>query len=210
MYDLEEQEQIDELKAWWKQHGRTLMLVLVAACLAAASTAGWQWYKRSQSEQASQVYGALEKAMRANDLKQIRDLSGQLMDKFGATAYGPMAALAAAKANYDAGDAKSAAAQLRWTIDNARDDDTAATARLRLAGVLLDEKKYDEALTLLDTKHPDAFIGLFADLRGDVHVAQGKTAEARAAYKQALEKLPAEGTYHAVVQVKLDGLGADK
>lgn len=210
MYDLEEQEQIDELKAWWKEHGRTLMLVLVAACLAAATTAGWQWYKRGQSEQASQVYGSLEKAMRANDLKQIRDLSGQLMDKFGATAYGPMAALAAAKANYDAGDAKSAAAQLQWTIDNARDEDTVATARLRLAGVLLDEKKYDDALKLLDTKHPDAFIGLFADLRGDVHVAQGKTAEARAAYKQALEKLPAGGTYHAVVQVKLDGLGADK
>jgi len=210
MYDLEEQEQIDELKAWWKQYGRMLIVLVVAACVGAAGTAGWQWYKRSQSEQASQLYGTLEKAVRANDLKQIRELSGQLMDKFAGTAYGPMAALAVAKASYDGGDAKSAQAQLQWTIDNARDDDLIATARLRLAGVLLDEKKYDEALKLLDTAHPEAFTGLFADLKGDTYVAQGKMAEAKAAYRQALEKLPGEGTYRAIVQVKLDALGVDK
>ena len=210
MYDLEEQEQIDELKAWWKQYGRMLIVLVVAACVGAAGTIGWQWYKRSQAEKASQLYGALEKAVRANDPKQTRELSGQLMDQFGATAYGPMAAMAAAKASYDSGDAKSAAAQLQWTIDHARDDDLVATARLRLAGVLLDEKKYDDALKLLDAAHPDAFAGLFADLKGDIYVAQGKTAEAKAAYQQALEKLPAAGTYRSVVQVKLDALGGDK
>lgn len=210
MYDLEEQEQIDELKAWWKQYGRMLIVLVVAAGVGAGGTAGWQWYKRSQSEQASTLYGTLEKAVRANDLKQTRELSGQLMDKFGGTAYGPMAALAAAKASYDSGDAKSAAAQLQWTIDNARDDDLVATARLRLAGVLLDEKKYDEALKLLDAAHPDAFAGLFADLKGDIYVAQAKTAEAKAAYKQALGQLPAENTYRSIVQVKLDALGGDK
>jgi predicted negative regulator of RcsB-dependent stress response len=210
MYDLEEQEQIDELKAWWKQYGRMVMVLVVAICVGAAGTAGWQWYKRSQSEKASMLYGALEKALRANDLKQTRELSGQLMDQYGATAYGPMAALAAAKASYDSGDAKSAAAQLQWTIDNARDDDVVATARLRLAGVLLDEKKYDEALKLLDAAHPDAFAGLVADLKGDTYVAQGKMAEAKAAYKQALEKLPADNNYHSIVQVKLDALGGDK
>jgi predicted negative regulator of RcsB-dependent stress response len=210
MYDLEEQEQIDELKAWWKQYGRMLIVLVVAAGVGAAGTVAWQWYQRSQSEQAAALYRALEKAVRANDPKQTHELSSQLMDKFGATAYGPMAALAAAKASYDSGDAKSAAAQLQWTIDNARDDELVATARLRLAGVLLDEKKYDEARKLLDAAHPDPFAGLFADLKGDTYVAQGKTAEARAAYKQALEKLPAEGSYRSIVQVKLDALGADK
>jgi predicted negative regulator of RcsB-dependent stress response len=210
MYDLEEQEQIDELKAWWKQHGRLVIVVLAAVVVAAAGTAGWQWYKRSQSEQASQLYGALEKAVRANDLKQIREVSAQLKDKYGGTAYGPMAALAAAKASYEGGDAKGAAADLQWTIDNARDEDVIAAARVRLAGVLLDDKKYDEALKLLDSAHPDSFTGLFADMRGDVLVAQGKPVEAKAAYKLALEKLPAEGSYRAIVQVKLDGLGGDK
>ena len=210
MYDLEEQEQIDELKAWWKEHGRIVVAVGMAIVLAAAGTAAWQWYKRSQSEQASQLYGVFEKALRANDLKQIREVSAQIKDKYGGTAYGPMAALAAAKANYESGDGKAAAADLQWTIDNARDDDMSASARVRLAGVLLDEKKYDEALKLLDSAHPDAFTGLFADMKGDVLVAQGKSAEARAAYKLALEKLPAEGNYRVMVQVKLDGLGGDK
>jgi predicted negative regulator of RcsB-dependent stress response len=210
MYDLEEQEQIDELKAWWKEHGRLVIVVLAAVVVAAAGTAGWQWYKRSQSEQASQLYGALEKAVRANDLKQIREVSAQLKDKYGGTAYGPMAALAAAKASYEGGDAKGAAADLQWTIDNARDEDVTAAARVRLAGVLLDEKKYAEALKLLDSAHPESFTGLFADMRGDVLVAEGKPVEARAAYKLALEKLPAEGNYRAIVQVKLDGLGGDK
>jgi predicted negative regulator of RcsB-dependent stress response len=210
MYDLEEQEQIDALKAWWKEHGNLVVTVLVAACLAAGATAGWRWYRSNQAEQAAQLYGALEKAQRANDTKGIRERAAQLMDRYGSTAYGPMAALMAAKANYDAGDATSAAAQLRWVVDNARDDDVAASARVRLAGVLLDQKKYDEALSVLDAKHADSFNGLFADRKGDIYTAQGKTAEARAAYKEALEKLPQQGTYRAIVQVKLDGLGGAK
>ena len=210
MYDLEEQEQLDALKSWWKQHGNLVMTVLVAACLAAAGTAGWRWYRGNQAEQAAHVYASLEKAVRANDAKTIRESAGQLMDKYGSTAYGSMAALMVAKVNYDAGDATSAAAQLKWVVDNARDDDVAATARLRLAGVLLDQKKYDEALGLLEAKHAESFNGLFADRRGDIYTAQGKSAEARAAYKEALEKLPQQGTYRAIVQVKLDGLGGAK
>jgi predicted negative regulator of RcsB-dependent stress response len=210
MYDLEEQEKIDELKAWWKQYGQMVIAVAVAACIGAGAAAGWQWYKRTQSEQASQLYGVLEKAMMANDLKQIRDVSAQLMDKFGGTAYGPMAALAGAKANFDAGDTAAAGVQLRWAIEHAKDEGIAATARLRLAGVLLDEKKYDDALNLLSAGHPEAYTGLFEDQKGDIYVAQGKTGDAKAAYKAALEKLPAQGTYRQIVQVKLDGLGNDQ
>ena len=210
MYDLEEQEKIDELKAWWKQYGQTVIVVAIAACIGAAASGGWQWYKRTQSEQASQLYGALEKAVQANDLKQTRELSGQLMDKFGGTIYGPMAALAGAKANFEAGDTEGAAVQLRWAIEHAGDDSLIATARLRLAAVLLDEKKYDDALKALSAAHPDAYAGLFEDQKGDIYVAQGKTAEAKTAYKSALEKLPGQGTYRQVVQVKLDGLGSDQ
>ena len=110
-----------------------------------------------------QLYARLEKAARANDPKQVRETAAQLMEKYGSTAYGPMAALAAAKANYEAGDAAGAATQLQWVVEHARDDDVVAVARLRLAGVLLDQKKYDEALKLLEAAHPEAFEGLFAD-----------------------------------------------
>ncbi|MEO8631556.1 MAG: tetratricopeptide repeat protein, partial [Betaproteobacteria bacterium] len=167
-------------------------------------------YQRGKIDEAAQLYMGLEKAARANDLKGIRETSGPLMDKYGATPYGPMAALVAAKANYDAGDAASATAQLQWAVDHSRDDDTAAIARLRLAGVLLDQKKYDDALKLLDASHASAFDGLYADRRGDVYVAQDKKAEARDAYKQAIDKLPKEGSYRDVVEVKLDALGGAK
>ena len=206
MYDLEEQEQIDALKAWWKEHGRVVIAALVAACLAAAGTAGWRWYQRNQAEQASQIYSSLEKAVNANDLKQVGELSRQLTEHYGSSVYGPMAALVAAKAHYEAGDASSAQSELQWVVDHARDEDLEATARLRLAGVLLDQKKYDDALKALEAKHPESFDGLFADLTGDILAAQGKPAAAKAAYQRALEKLPGGG-YRDIVQVKLDSLG---
>jgi predicted negative regulator of RcsB-dependent stress response len=208
MYDLEEQEQIDALKAWWRENGRLVIVAVMAAALAAAAVSGWRYYKGTQAQKASQLYATLENAVRSNDAKQVTDVAGQLIDKYGSTAYAPMAALAAAKADFDAGDLASAAARLEWAAEHARDEETRAIARVRLAGVRLDEKKHDEALRLLEQPHPESFAGLYADLRGDVLVAQGKAAEAKEAYKLALQKLPEQSTYRLVVQVKLDGLGS--
>jgi predicted negative regulator of RcsB-dependent stress response len=207
MYDLEEQEQIDALKAWWRQHGRLLIAAVVAAVVAAGAVSAWRYYKDGQAAKASQLYATLEKAVRANDVKQVKELADQLTDKYAGTPYGPMAALAAAKADFDAGDLASAGRRLQWAAEHTRDDEVRAIAQLRLAGVRLDEKKYDEALKLLDGKHPDSFAGLYADLRGDALLALGKGAEAKAAYKLALEKLPAQSNYRLLVQLKLDGLG---
>jgi predicted negative regulator of RcsB-dependent stress response len=207
MYDLEEQEQIDALKAWWRQNGRLVIVAALAAVLAAGAVSGWRYYKEGQAQKASKLYATLENAVRGNDTKQVKDVAGQLIDKYGSTAYGPMAALAAAKVDFDAGDLAGAAARLEWAAERARDEEIRAIARVRLAAVRLDEKKYDEALRLLEQTHPESFAGMYADLRGDVLVAQGKAAEAKQAYKLALEKLPAQSTYRLVVQVKLDGLG---
>ncbi len=148
--------------------------------------------------------------MRKNDVKEIRALGKQIMDGFGSTAYGPTAALLLAKTNYENGDSAGAAEQLQWAIDKAKDEETAELARLRLASIRLDEKKYDEALKLLETRHSAAIETLYADLRGDVMVAQGKSAEARAAYKIALEKSLPNSSYRNVVQIKLDALAGDK
>jgi len=210
MYDLEEQEQIEALKAWWRQHGRLVVVAVVAAALAALGTTGWRYYRAQQNEQASQVFAEVEKAARGNNLKQVRELSTQLADQYGRTAYAALGALVAAKAEFEAGDLNAAAARLEWAAEHARDDETRAVATLRLAGVRLDQKKYDEALKLLEQQPPDPFLSLYADLKGDVLAAQGKTADARSAYQRALEKLPAEGLYRALVQAKLDGLGGVK
>jgi predicted negative regulator of RcsB-dependent stress response len=206
-YDLEEQEQIDALKSWWKQNRTVVMLAVAAALVAFAAVNGWRFYKERQTGQAAQLYGELEKAVQASDTKKTGEVAGQLMEQYSDSAYGAMAALIAAKAAVEAGDLKSAASRLSWAVEHARDDETRALARLRLAAVRLDEKQYDEALRILDQPHPEAFAGLYADLRGDVLVAQGKLADARAAYRQALEKLAPEATYRLIVQVKLDGIG---
>jgi len=210
MYDLEEQEQIDALKAWWRQNGRLVVVAIVAAIAAAAAVSAWRYYKEGQAAQASALYANLEKAVRQKDTKQIKELATQLIDKYGGTAYAPMAALAAAKADFDAGDLAAAGKQLEWAAEHGRDDEVRAVAQLRLAGVRLDEKKYDEALKLLDAKHPDSFAGMYADTRGDALVGLGKSAEAKAAYKLALAKLPPQSSYRLLVQLKLDGLGDSK
>jgi predicted negative regulator of RcsB-dependent stress response len=208
--DLEEQEQLDALKQFWKQYGTLIITLAFLALAAFAGVKGWNYYQRGQSEQASALFGKLEEAVRKNDVAQVGSLGAEIIDKYGATAYGPMAALLVARRNYDNGDAAAAATRLQWALDKARDDEMVALARLRLAGIRLDEKKYDEALALLDAKHAPAFAPLYADLRGDVLAAQGKAAEARAAYQLALEKIPPNSNYRSVVQIKLDALGPAK
>jgi predicted negative regulator of RcsB-dependent stress response len=210
MYDLEEQEQIDTLKAWWKRHGNkvTVGIALVAAVIAAAQ--GWRYYQATQRQQAAVLYDVLETVANERDLKKIREAAGQIMEKYPSTGYAPRAALISAAANYESGDAKSAKAQLQWVVDHASEARLKDTARLRLAGILLDEKAFADALKLLDAKHDAAFDGMYADLRGDVLVAQNKPADAAKAYQEALQKLDPKAPYRNLVQMKRDALGDAK
>lgn len=209
-FDLEEQEKLDALKQFWSQYGGFIVALVIASVATVGGVQGWKYYKRAKAQDASALFLKLEEASRKNDVGEVRKVGGELVDRYAATPYGPMAALVVARTSHDAGDAAAAATQLEWAIDHARDDETAALARLRLAAIRLDEKKYDEALKLLEAKHPDGFIAPYADLRGDVLVAQGKVAEARTAYKTALDKSSPGGNYRNVVQIKLDALGTAK
>jgi predicted negative regulator of RcsB-dependent stress response len=206
-YDLEEQEQIDSFKAWWKQYGNLLTWVLIVALTAYASWTGWNYYQRSQSAQASQLYDELQKAVVAKDNAKVQRAAADMQDKFGRSAYAQMSALAAAKAAFDANDLKTAKAQLQWVSDKGRDDEYKAIARIRLAGILLDEKAYDEGLKLLATDMPAQFAGLVADRKGDILVAQNKLEEARAAYQTALEKTEQKSPGRQLIQLKLDAIG---
>ena len=211
-YDLEEQEQIDTLKTWWKMYGNLVTGVVVAASLAVIGWQGWNWYQRGQAAQASAIYGALEQAVAAQDAQRVKAAAGELAEKFGSTTYAALGAMVAARQSFEAGDLKTARAQLTWAADNAKDE-VKDLARLRLAAVLLDEKAYDEALKQLDTAHAPAFNSRFLELKGDVLLAQGKKPEARAAYKAALDKAPAEARAGApaagreLLRQKLDSLG---
>lgn len=209
-YDLEEQEQIAELKAWWKQYGRLVTVAVVAFAVSLAGYQGWRHYRAAQAEAAATLYEQLALAERGAEHKRVRDVAAKLVESHGSTTYAALAALASAKAAFQTGDLPAAKTQLQWVIDRSKEDAIRDVARLRLAGVLLDEKNPAEALKVLDAKPSDAFAGRYADLRGDVLAAQGKPAEARASYRTALEKSDAQGQYRQMIQMKLDALGETK
>jgi predicted negative regulator of RcsB-dependent stress response len=207
VYDLEEQEKLDDLKAWWEQNSKYVSAAVVVVALVVIGVQGWRWYQRTQAEQASVLYQAVSQAARANDVSKAKEPASQIVDRFARTAYAPRAALLYAKMLYDSGDKAGARAQLQWVIDHASGDELKAIARFRLAQAMLDEKQYDDALKTLDIKTDDAFAGLFADLKGDILAAAGKSAEAKSAYEIALAKIDPKSPYRAFVQVKFDALG---
>jgi predicted negative regulator of RcsB-dependent stress response len=206
--DLEEQEQVEELKAWWKQHGSLITAVVVAAALGFAGWQGWRWYQASQASQASMLYETLSKAAQANDAKALRDAAGTLVESYPRTLYASMGALVAARYYFDRDDLKTAKAQLAWVMERAPSQDFKDLARLRLATLLLDEKAYDEALKMLDAKPAAAYEAQYAALRGDLLVAKNQAAEAKAAYKLALEKADGrDGAFQESVRMRLEALG---
>ena len=206
-YDLEEQEQIATFKAFWNQYGNAILTALTVVFLAIAAYRGWGWYQGRQSAQAAVAYDQLRDAADRNDVAKVKEAAGTLFESYGGTVYGQMAALLAAKVHFDAGDLKSAKAPLQWAIDKAQDEEFRLLARVRLAGILLDEKAYDEGLKLLPMESAGRFAGEFADRRGDLLLAMDRKDEARAAYRLALEKLDAASPLRRVVEIKLDGLG---
>ncbi|AJG20046.1 YfgM family protein [Cupriavidus basilensis] len=206
-YDLEEQEQLESLKAWWRQYGNTVTWALIAGLLAFAAWSGWNYWQRKQAGEAALLYEQVVKAAEGRDVERIKRAAGDLEEKFGKTAYGPMTALVSAKVLYDAGDLAGTKAQLQWAIDHG-DGEYAHLARVRLAGVLLDEKAYDQGLALLKDEPPAPFVALYADRRGDLLAAQDKRPEARSAYQKALDKLSAnDAAMRQIIQFKLDALG---
>lgn len=206
-YDLEEQEQIDNLKSFWNQYGNFILTALTVVLLGIAAFRGWGWYQVRQAGQAAVVYEQLQTAVERKDIAKVKETAGTLFESYGRTVYGQMAALLAAKAYHDAGDVKAAKAPLQWVIDKGQDEEFRQIARIRLAGILLDEKAYDDGLKLLPMESAGKFAGEFGDRRGDLLLAQGKPEEARAAYKLALEKLDERSPLRRAVQLKLDGLG---
>ena len=207
VYDLEEQDQLEDLKAWWAQWGNYVAAAVIAVSLAVVGVQGWRWWQHNKAEQASMLYSTVSTAARANDLPRAKDAMTQLADKYSGTAYAPRAAMVIARMLFDSGDKAGAKTQLQWVVDQSGEDELKQIARYRLAEVQFDEKQYDDALRTLDARHDDAFGGLYADLRGDILAAAKRVDEARVAYQNALAKLDAKSQYRNYVEVKLNALG---
>ncbi|HYG31661.1 MAG TPA: tetratricopeptide repeat protein [Methylophilaceae bacterium] len=205
-YDLEEQEQIDAFKAWWRANGNKVLVVVGVAVACFIGVQAWKSQQANQAVEASARYQELTQTDPA-DTKTIQGISSELMEKYSATPYAGRAALMAAKANYRAKDIQSAKAQLDWAIKNAKETQVQAIAKLQLATLQYEEKNYDAALETLSGNIDEGFTGLYSDLKGDVLAAQGKTEDAKAAYKEALSKLDGQGKYRTYTQHKLEALG---
>jgi predicted negative regulator of RcsB-dependent stress response len=205
-YDLEEQEQLASLQAFWKQYGNLLTWVLIAVLGSYAGYNFWTYHQRSQAADASVLYDELQKSLAANDNAKVQRIAADVETKFGGTAYAQMVALGAAKGAFDANDLKTAKVQLQWVAEHGTDE-YKSISKLRLAGVLLDEKAYDEALKLLGTEFMPQFAASVADRKGDILVAQNKLAEARAAYLAALAAMDRNNPGRQLVQVKLESIG---
>jgi len=186
VYDLEEQEQLDELKAWWAQWGTLITSLVVAVALASLGWQGWKWYQRNESANAGALYAMVQNAAAKNDAAGVREATGQILEKYSGSAYATMAAMISAKAQADAGDRDNAALALDWVMKHAELPVTRDIARLRLAAVKLDAGDLAAAEALLADAPAASLAVRYQDLRGDVLAAAGKIGAAREAYDQAL------------------------
>ena len=222
-YDLEEQEQLAQLKAWWNEYGNLVTVVMLVCSAIALAYQGWNWYQRSQASEAAAIYGAVQRAQMAGDAQKTKQGTAELVDNYSRTPYAPLAALASAKSAVDVGDLKTAQLQLQWVVDHGKDE-VRDIGRLRLAAVLAEQKEFDAAVKQLDTTPSSGFVARFAELKGDILLLQGNKEAARAAYQQAQSKLDeaakADGAKNegrdeheaprTPLQQKLDAVGGSK
>ncbi|OWT55182.1 YfgM family protein [Candidimonas nitroreducens] len=207
-YDLEEQEKLDALRAWWDRYGTLSSALVFIVVAAVVGWRGWQWYQGHEAAQAMSYFEALENAtgqQGADALARIKAASETLRKDYPRSGYTSRAVLVAADALQARNDTTDARAQLEWLIKNSSDQALVPLARLRLAGLLLEQKQYDAALAQLRDA-PAPYAGLYADRRGDILAAQGKKDEAKAAWAEAVKALAGQSVVQ-VIQLKIDALG---
>ena len=207
--DLEEQEQLDQLKHFWNTYGNYITWVLIAVFGAVAAYNGWQYWQRTQATQAAQLYDDVERFAAAGDAAKAEAAFNAIKDKFGGTSYAQQAGLLAARLQVEKGNVDAAKTALGWVAEKASDEGYQAAAKLRLAALLAESKAYDEALKQLSGSFPKSFEPLAADRRGDVYSLQGKKAEAKAEYLKAWQGMSETADYRNLVEVKLNALGVD-
>ncbi len=206
--DLEEQEQIDQLKHFWNRYGNAITWLLIVVLGAFAAWNGWNYWQRKQATEAAVMYDEVERAAQAADLPKLDRTLSDIQNSYGATTFAQQSALLAARIYQEQKQSDKAQAALAWVAEKSGDEGLRAVAQLRLAGLLLEAKAYDQALQQLAGKMSPEFKALAADRRGDIYLAQGKPDQAKAAYQEAYAALDPQLEYRMLIEVKLNALGA--
>ncbi|MEI8155345.1 MAG: tetratricopeptide repeat protein [Burkholderiales bacterium] len=207
--DLEEQEQLDQLKHFWKQYGNLITWALIIVLGAVAAWNGYQMWQRNQSVQASAMYDEVEKVVRGGDSQKAERAFSDMRERFSSAAYTQQAGLLVAKLTFESGKTDSSKAILNWLAENGSDKGYSSIARLRLSAILIQAKSYDDALKLLGAGISTEFSALADDRRGDIYMLQGKKEEAKAEYQKAYKAFDDQSEYRRLVGVKLNALGVD-
>ncbi|MGJ7524499.1 YfgM family protein [Variovorax sp. GB1P17] len=207
--DLEEQEQLDQLKHFWNTYGTLITWVVLLVAGAFVAWNGWQYFQRNKAAQAAALYDEVERSTQSGDVERIQRVLGDMKERFAGTTYAQQAGLLVAKTLYEKGKVEESRAALGWVAQSAIDPGYQAIAKLRLAAELLDSKSYDEALKQLDGKVPTEFEPLVADRKGDIYLAQGKRDEAQLEYRKAWTGLGAASDYRRLIEIKLNAVGVD-
>jgi predicted negative regulator of RcsB-dependent stress response len=207
--DLEEQEQLDQIKHFWNKWGNLISWLLIAVLGSYAAWNGYQYWERTQAAKAASLFDEVERAVSSGDIARVERSFADMKDKFGGTQFAQQSALLAARSLQAQGKPEAARDALAWVANGASDKAYRDIARMRLAAMHLDAKSYDEALKQLTAEFTPAMVGLAADVRGDVLQAKGQKAEAIAAYSEAWKKLSETPDYRRLVQAKLNALGVE-
>ncbi|HRH88896.1 MAG TPA: tetratricopeptide repeat protein, partial [Rubrivivax sp.] len=206
--DLQEQEQLDAVKAFWKSYGNLITWALVAVLAVYAGLNGWKWWQRDQSAKAAAMFDQLDQAAQGGDAQRAGQIFADLKERYPRTVYAEQGGLVAARVQFIAGQSDAAKASLGWVAEHASEDEYKTVARLRLAGLMLEAKDFDAALKQLDAAKAPSYAALVADRRGDVLLAQGKADEARSAYQAAWKAMDEKVEYRRLIDAKLTALGA--
>lgn len=209
-FDFEEQERIESFKAWWKDNGTYVYVILAAVIISAIGVTAWKEYKSTRADKTAEAYETFRKVAEKNDAKNTVVAAEKIKSEYPTSLHASQATLLAVKQSVDAKDLAGAEKNLKWVVEKSPSVQIQNIARMRLSAVLLDQKKYDEALKVLDGNKDNAFAASVAELKGDVYFAQGKLSEAKANYKLAVEKADANSPVKQLVQIKLDMVGDEK
>jgi len=204
--DLEEQEQVDELKALWKKYGNYITRGVIAFFVLYGLFQGWVYYQTKQSLGASEAYQSIV-VLDEKNTKDILQKSQNLIDDFGGTPYAGRAAILFAKASYLEGNKDKAKEKLDWAASHAKESATESIALIQLGQILVEEKKYEDALKRVNKVDNEGYLGLSNDLKGDILNAMGKKEEAKKAYQEALKRFGPKDPYAKFTQEKLESLG---
>ena len=206
-FDLEEQEQIDELKQFWRSNGKLILMVVVAVIVGLGTFKGVEHFKKQESQDASVIFAKIEEAQASGDVEAIRENASKLLEVYGGTHYAALANLILAKTEFDAGNIDEVISSLNNALDGSNDPALSELVKLRLAAAYLEKEDFDSALKELSGEVAASFSASFADMRGDIKLARGDHTGAREAYEEALKSLPVQDPWRDLIQIKLDSLG---